>query len=154
MYNMSETRRKPNSEIDAIEAEAVTVAASYSLTSSSTSNSTTPIPFDNQLYDTHSAVTSGAGFRFTVPAGKGGLYSIGGMWFPQTTSTIGLYKNGVLYGIIGENATTYIVNGTIDLELVASDYIDIRFITSRLATGGTWGGAAAISFVTIKRIGA
>jgi hypothetical protein len=144
--NFSINRVSGPSQIAASE----TVAASYSLSANQTSNSTTPIPFNTKQYDTHNACTSGTGFRFTAPVG--GLYSVGGNYIAGAGTVISVYKNGVAYGPIGVNSGSYVTNGTLDLMLLAGEYVDVRFVTSQTATGGAM-GTANICVFTIKKVG-
>lgn len=113
------------------------VAAVYTHTTSDTVDSGTPTihDYDTKVTDTHNAVTTGAAWKFTVPTGRGGLYSVSatggfaGVGVPFML-TLFLYKGGSinkrLCGIEGAGADGLFGNGSTTIELAAGEYIDIR----------------------------
>lgn len=100
---------------------------------------TTVVNFDSKIYDTDSAVTTGSAWKFTVPAGKGGLYDVKAalqynLSAPGSGSLLEcyVYKNGgaILHGTTVPwvtGVTQYITNDLTGLlVLAAGDYIDFR----------------------------
>ena len=78
----------------------VGASATHSSATSSSNNTYTQIPFDNEIYDTdgmHSNVTNNS--RFTIPTGKGGYWLITALiqWADSQVGVrlIRLYVNGV-----------------------------------------------------------
>lgn len=118
------------------------VAARYKVgsTQAISNSSTTIVNFGTSVFDTDSAVTTGANWRFTVPAGKGGYYAVTAMVALQQSSNWGvgeycylqIYKNGsagarlVERFLNGSGTLTISVTGTEIINLAAGDYIDIR----------------------------
>ncbi len=109
----------------------------YKSASQTLSNNTiTAITFDNEDFDTdafHSNVTNTS--RFTIPAGKGGKYLVGGIVGYAHNATgaraVYLYKNGVAYNYVSQLGTvaqspygTHIPFNFV-ISLVATDYIEI-----------------------------
>lgn len=105
----------------------------------------TILNFDNQLYDTDSAVTTGANWKFTVPAGKGGYYLVtcnvvcasSADWEAGEGIVLYLYKDGAVHwatngGVIGwavmQATGTFgtSLNGACAIALTAAQDIDIR----------------------------
>lgn len=118
------------------------VAASYYLTLAQTPGAGAIVNYDTGDYDTDGAVTTGAGWKFTVPAGKGGLYHVSaGLDFSPSANGgffhMFLYRNGSNYrrlAYIAQNNASNQYAGmwsSIDLVLAAGDYIQIY------ATGAT-----------------
>jgi hypothetical protein len=115
------------------------IYAAYNSASSQTVASGTPTIFNygTKVQDTHNAVTTGASWKFTAP--KTGLYLVNQFNIVDSetfaagkTFSSRLYKNGSQVAFIGrhlvaetvtENFHTY---GTVFVDLVAGDYIDVR----------------------------
>lgn len=105
----------------------------------SIANSTaTIVNFEDVVLDSHSAVTTGASWKFTAPrAGKyfidgSVLFSSGGGWASAETARVDVYKNGSLNRSCGwdgqDNTHTNYVRvpfGCV-LDLAENDYIDFR----------------------------
>jgi hypothetical protein len=132
------------------------VAASYWLSANFTSSATIPANFDSREYDTHGAVsTSATAWKFTAPIS--GLYSVTNL-LQQVTAAAGslaitLYKNGSAYKIFAfQNGTVTGSNATLNLRLLASEYIDIRSSVSQAFIGGAL-ATAFTSHVEITRVG-
>lgn len=131
---------------------AATTIAAQSLTSAIT----TIIVFGTVERDSDSAYNSGTG-RFTVPAGRGGDYTINAaVTFTNAISgspTIGIFKNAINIRLFEGNTlgagVTMPVNATVNL--VAGDIVDIRVLQS---TGGAQALAAiaALNYFSLKRI--
>lgn len=110
-----------------------TTAAGLSIASSATPSI---INYATQELDTAGAVTVGASWKFTVPAGKGGLYSVkaSATWNAAITSgnmRLDLFKNGSLWRTLdrvvgGTNTPQLMLKGSTDIQLNATDFIDIR----------------------------
>ena len=104
-----------------------TCAAGYqrSTAQTLTRNAFNVIDFNVSEYDTDSAVTTGATWHFTVPAGKGGLYSV--------AATVGIIVNSTTFRLIG----SVFVNGA-EFKRVADDNIlFVASATSPCVPGGT-----------------
>jgi hypothetical protein len=100
----------------------------------------TIVNFDNEEYDSENAVTTGAAWKFTVPAGLGGYYLVTAMltadnsaeWQLNEKLDANLYKNGdfVQYLATFRSGASVTVAastcGSTILELDAAEYIDIR----------------------------
>lgn len=104
-------------------------------------NSTvTILNYDTRDYDPVSCVSTGAGWKFTVPAGQGGYYMVAataffepsGEWERAESAVLMVYKNNSIALTLGhryiELGTTIgvFVGGAAMLSLAATDYIDIR----------------------------
>lgn len=100
----------------------------------------TIVNFGNVVSDTDGAVTTGSGWRFTVPEGKGGRYFICAGVSVATAAAAGeaivaLRKNGseLLRGTrTPSTASTSVVDGLVSaaLDLAAGDYIDVTLYQS------------------------
>ena len=119
-----------------------TVAARYTRgsTQAISNNTGTIINFATEDYDTVSAVTTGAAWKFTIPAGKGGIYLIASAALLSSTSIWGVgeyailrvHKNGAVVSNLGmtymQAAATIgmFVNGIAIVDCNAADYLDVR----------------------------
>jgi hypothetical protein len=140
-----------------------TVAARYDTTGTGNFANATIVNYDNKVYDTHGAVTTGASWKFTAPVS--GIYTVTASFASSSTAeTAGdiiglqLYKNGSADNYV---ATQYIqatatsrrnANGSTDIRLAAGDYIDIRASLS-LTNTLSLSGNNNLNFVCIKRTG-
>lgn len=145
-------------------ATAETVAARYTSTSgqSITTGANRLIQFDTKDYDTHNAVTTGASWKFTAPTK--GKYNISAItttastaWSANNTSGIYVYKNGVQHALVGVvwmqaalTSAIYMVTASLDVDLNAGDYIDLR---QNVPANTTLETSAGFNWVNIKRIG-
>lgn len=92
----------------------------------------TVLNFATKVTDTHSAVTTGAAWKFTAP--QPGVYTIAAAaGFPFTISdayfTLEAFKSGAkvfTFGIVNAGATDQILCGSGSLYLAAGEYLDIR----------------------------
>lgn len=87
------------------------------------------VNYSTKIYDTHNAVTTGTAWKFTVPTGCGGIYSISACLHPSTgAGIIEVFLNGVSHARIGQQASTGngVAIGNVILYLTAGQYIDIR----------------------------
>jgi len=119
-----------------------TVAARYTTNAAQSipNNTLTIINFEDITFDTHTAVTIGAAWKFTCPTGQAGYYRISAYilfaasdtWAAGELVSIYLYKNGArvstLYYVVAESATNMYreASGSDVVLLAAGDYIDIR----------------------------
>lgn len=129
---MANARRDSNesldARLDALETENQTVHASYWVSGSPSVTVNTPINYDSKEEDTHNAVTTGVGtWRFTCPAGKSGLYAIGGASnAPGTGTTLFVWKGGSAYKVVGYDNASIDSSFFNTIRLNAGEYIDIR----------------------------
>ena len=100
----------------------------------------TIVDFEDLVYDTDTAVTTGASWKFTCPAGQGGPYRVSAMLLFTSTATwaageiaqMSVFKGGVEYTALdrktSESATTLYkeVKGSVDVYLSSGNYMDIR----------------------------
>jgi hypothetical protein len=122
-----------------------TVAASYWLSANLSVSAGVSINFDSKEYDTHNAVTVGAGvWKFTAPVS--GLYQVGGIVYTSTAgSDFFIYKNGSIYKYadIASYTTGWRAKPNMIIRLNAGEYIDLR-----PAVSATMSGAALTSTTT------
>lgn len=127
-----------------------TVACSYYSSATQTSL-TTQINFGTRVYDTHGAVTTGAGWKFTPP--MAGKYRISGFFSGSATNLyLKLYKTGISYATI-----CHVTDGTesysIEVDLLSTDFIDIRPSGSLIVNGHANYNNDLASRIEISRIG-
>lgn len=141
--------------------------ARYSRGTTQAISTATPtiIDFSTVDYDTNSAVTTGASWKFTVPASLGGKYFICASailtstsgWVADETAYLQVYLNNgasamldrfVAYGAAA--CAVYLSGGTI-LNLSAGDYVDIRIYQNNGATINIVADSA-INHVAIARL--
>ncbi|HNC40287.1 MAG TPA: hypothetical protein PK522_00730 [Nitrosomonas sp.] len=140
------TRSPSSSVISATE----TVAASYYASANQTTAA--QINFDTKEYDTHGAVTTGAGaWKFSAP--YSGLYSINVTGYSTSNTNVSIFKNGsnykyLFYTVPSENGRT----GSAQVRLSAGEYVDIRPSASVQINGGAQ-NAVVTSRIEILRVG-
>lgn len=105
------------------------VTASYNMSANATPGSNTQINFDNKIFDSHAAVTTGASaWKFTAP--ESGWYDVFfTMNNPITTTTtnFSLYKNGAISQYVSTyNSNVGGASGYSSVQVVAGDYLDVR----------------------------
>jgi hypothetical protein len=126
------------------------VACSYYSSANQTSL-TTQINFGVRIYDTHGAVTTGAGWRFTSP--KSSIYKLSGKI--QGTNSIGfhLFKNNIkdIHFLTYTNSSGFCYI-SVDIKLNKDEFIDIRPNSSTTVTGGLI-STTDNSYITISSIG-
>lgn len=124
-------------------------------------NTTSIIDFEDSVYDTNSAVTTGASWKFTAPST--GKYHVScSIKFQQgnfggANVKLMLYKNNSLYLYIGgfdpPNASLHnYVRGMCDVELAATDYIDVRVLQNS-TVNMTLDTTAEYNHIDIHKIG-
>ena len=136
-------------------ASSETVACSYALASGNfASTESIPINFSVRIFDTHSAVTTGATtWKFTAP--MSGYYQIRSTFVNSVGSNWRIYRDGSPYlGTYQYSNSTGIWNGSALLYLNAGQFIDIR----NNGNGGTISGTTNLSdvngsIISINRIG-
>lgn len=135
--------------------------ASYTASGTSLVNATASIiQFNTIEFDTNSAVTTGAAWKFTVPAGKSGKYLIATSVVPSGAIAAGVtslqvYKNGsafkTLWRSSGAVPSTTSLEGQAILSLVATDFIDIR-VTQNSGGAMSLTATPAENFISIARL--
>lgn len=107
------------------------VARAHTSASQFTDN-TVPINFDTVDFDSGSAVTTGAAWKFTAPTT--GYYNVSTVLLPTAASiSIALYKNGSPYvspWMVSIAVTSGYSSGSTTIQLNAGDYLDIRADTT------------------------
>lgn len=144
-------------------ASAMPVAACYTTAAAQSIDNASfeIVDFGTSVYDTHSAVTTGASWKFTVPTGEGGKYSVkASIMYVTTTAfaitestTMALYVNGAAVAYIdryqpvatGVDHNVFL-RGATDLLLSAADYVDLRLHQS------SGGGLAMFNDAKYNRI--
>lgn len=131
-----------------------TVAAAYYLSANQTISASGVVNMDTKIYDTHGAVTTGSGWKFTAPVS--GLYTITGFAYNTTAgSNFYIYVNGAGTGktqMIFFQNTGVPQGGSVEIMLLAGEYIQlIGGAAGTLQGGAPSGGYAARLF--IKRAG-
>jgi len=124
----------------------------------------TIINFEDFVYDTNSAVTTGTAWKFTAPIT--GYYLIDCALLSASTTdwaigeiaNIGLYKNGVLYSVmswftsqLSANGIRFSVSGSDVIYLIATEYINIR-ISHTVGTNLALHNDGAYCFVSISKL--
>ena len=127
------------------------VAASCYASGAQTPGANAQINFDTKYFDTHSAVTTGAGaWKFTAPVS--GIYDVLGMvGWTSTQGYVQLWKNGAAYqylSIIGNSTATPYPSFATQIQLSAGDYIDLRTTAASALVGGS---APTQTYVSISR---
>ena len=132
-----------------------TVSASYYRTSTATVNALERIEFNQRLFDSHGAVTTGSvgsnNWKFTAP--MSGKYSLSGQIIGNS-GQIHLYKNNSVF----IHSYTYVdstgvasIDGVVDL--LSGEWIDLRPNINNSVNGNTLSASAYISRIEIFRIG-
>ena len=132
-----------------------TVAASYWCSVNTATTAANPINYDVKDYDTHSAVTTGAAWKFTVPIS--GKYFVSGVFYINAGGNSGfsLYKNGVrvrIMGIATSASNQDSMPFSVTTNLIAGDTIDIR-PTGNVTNVGVVSGTLIASHIQITRTG-
>jgi hypothetical protein len=103
-------------------------------------NAATLVNYDTVVYDDDTAVTTGAAWKFTVPASHDGYFLVcasiliksNANWTAAEKMELQLFKNNSIYCVL---ASTYaqatgtyalFTTGSAVISLVATDYIDVR----------------------------
>lgn len=136
------------------------VNASYSITAAASTAINVQFNFNNKVFDSHNAVTTGAGaWKFTAPIS--GKYQVSSSIIHTTTNnTMTIFKNGSVYRNMGYNitnsATGASIPGVTIVYLNAGEYIDVRSGSNTVTpTAGLFSGATLSNsnFIDIVRIG-
>ena len=138
-----------------------TVTASYAISSGASTNDTVQFNFDSKTWDSHGAVTTGAGaWKFTAPIS--GTYSVAvTMYVGATNANLAMYKNGTIYrnmgSALGGTSGGATAPASTLVQLNAGDYIDVRNNTgsARTPAASTFTGATISNsnFISIVRVG-
>lgn len=128
------------------------VAAFYYKSSNSSVTGSTPIDFDTKSFDTHSGTTTGAAWKYTAPVS--GIYKVSAFVNGGTgvAGALSVFKNGASYGALGYTANiANTQNGSLDLQLNAGDYVDVRFSATATINGNASLSNTA-SWVQVERL--
>ncbi len=138
-----------------------TVSAKYTAAATSTPpTSLTVFDYSTKVYDTHNAVTTGSGWKFTAPvSGKYRVTASNAVNGSVVQAfTVRLYKNGATdferaYTVRGA-AVNFDLQSALntEIDLVAGDFIQIRSFVD-VATATVYAGGASLQYVTITRVG-
>ena len=158
-------RRLERASVMETPVHAVVARYSTNAAQSIADSTVTIVDFEDVSYDTDSAVTTGAAWKFTCPTGYGGYFSVIAMiQFASTAAwaageALGLYifKGGVQYSTIyydeaGSATTRYRqAPGSDAVNLADGEYIDIRVVQ---VSGGALAlhNVATRNHVAISRI--
>jgi hypothetical protein len=124
-----------------------TVSAKYMIAGAGVTSSTTaPINFATKTWDTHSAVTTGASWKFTAPiSGKYRMLAV--IAVTSSAPNVAVYKNGTIDSYMGgANAGNYLPQN-VEIFLNAGEYIDMRLDSSLTLQSDTK------QWVSVNRIG-
>ena len=112
-----------------------------------TDATTYKVPIDTEVFDTDSAFDHVTNYRFTVPAGEGGKYSIFASSYMGVSSRVWNYGNVKIYvngvELIGPNnnwdgyAEAFTAWITTILDLSAADYVEVYSMIDT-TDGSTW----------------
>lgn len=129
------------------------VKARYTISSGASTASGVQFNFDTKVYDSHNAVTTGAGvWKFTAPTS--GNYQVTLQFYSATTNTsMGVYKNGSLYGVICAVNTSFVGNGSLDIDLISGDYVDVRAASTLTPSAASGYSVNTSNHIQIKRVG-
>ena len=137
-----------------------TVAASYCISAAAATAINVQFNFDSKIFDSHNAVTTGAGtWKFTAPVS--GKYQVSSsIIHTALNNTMTIFKNGSLYRNMGYNITNSAsgasIPGITTIQLNAGEYIDVRSGSNTVTpTAGLFSGATLSNsnFIDIVRIG-
>lgn len=130
-------------------------------------SSATIVDFEDVITDTHTAVTTGASWKFTKPAGMDGIYTISAACLLNEDGdvneaeyfSIAVYKNGSALGVTLDMAVDGATNGydesvniSMPVLLVGSDYLDIRVVQT-MGSATPLDASASYNYVSIARVG-
>lgn len=133
-----------------------TIAASYSSSVNKSPSTTVPVDFDTKEFDTHGMVTGTGGSSWRATAPLSGLYeiTINQIYLTSGTAYFGIYKNGVFVKTISYATTNVFAEGTLPIQLIAGDYVDIRPNGATTVRGGALSTPASeVAKIYIKRVG-
>lgn len=145
----------------------IVARAKVSATKALASGSTVIVNYDTEDYDTASAVTTGASWKFTVPTGQAGYYFVqasavlesSSAWVVGEYLKLELYKNGSLLALLdiifmqsdGTSSFGVGITGSTIVSLAAADYIDVR-ATQNSGSAINIASAGTQSFISIARM--
>ncbi|NDD53343.1 hypothetical protein EBZ39_05635, partial [bacterium] len=129
------------------------VVAAKAQVSSGSPVANSQINYSTIILDTHGAITTGAGWRYTAPVS--GIYRVSITHSTGVSNNLfGLFKNGTM-----ESNMAFVLNAicgsSTTVSLVAGDYIDIRPGSSNgsyTSGGGTGSSVANSNYITIERL--
>lgn len=131
------------------------VSATYFVSSASLAvSANSQINFDTKVSDTHGAVTTGSGWKFTAPIPGKYKVSPTSLYSSGTASRLTVYKNGFIvanFGVMGTaGGQVSYASGSINLDLVAGDYVDCRVTNATTLSGSS--STPYDTFISIERL--
>jgi hypothetical protein len=102
------------------------VAASYKLAANNTPGIGNPFDFATKIFDTHSAVTTGAAWKYTVPVPGFYVVDVHYLLTAAVAGTMYVYKNSVLQTALTTVNTANETSGRAIVQCNAGDFLDIR----------------------------
>lgn len=103
------------------------LAARYESSGSISASTSTPWDFSIKAYDTHNAVTTGSGWKFTAPSDGYYQFNVSGLATGVAFCGVGIYKNGSSYeALFNTPSASETKSGSTSLYLLKGDYIDLR----------------------------
>jgi hypothetical protein len=140
------------------------VVADYTRTTTQAiaNNTLTIVDFANVIRDTDAAVTTGAAWKFTCPAGKGGRYAVNAglqITLPASVASdvmVDFYKNGAFkwrgnrFSLNAAGVGLWGLQMSCAIDLVPADYIDLRILQITTASRNI---EASTNYINITRLG-
>lgn len=127
------------------------IQAQYYISANASTNANVPINYDTKIFDTHNAVTTGAGtWAFTCPATATYMINLANA-NTVTPNTLRVYKNGsstILIANLLTNNTGF--TGVTFIQAAAGDTLDIRAGTNGSFFGGI--GTPYDAYISIQRL--
>lgn len=112
------------------------VVASYRISADKTPSVSNPIDFDNKIFDSHNAVTTGSSWRFTAP--MSGTYQVANTNATSTTGgTLDLYVNGSQDRGLMSMTDISVRSSSANVKLLDGGYVDIRCDAAAKTFSGT-----------------
>lgn len=129
-------------------------------------SSTTRVDFEDEVYDTHDAVTVGGSWKFTAPIDgyyhvtARVLFTSSDTWAENEVCQLVLYKNGGVVSYLDRRigvdtsggANNHGAGGSDTIYLTASQYIDVR-VTQTSGGTLTLHNDGAHNFIAIEKVG-
>ena len=119
------------------------MVARYEQTSATAASTSTPFDFQLKKIDTAGLVTTGAAWKFTAP--EAGVYHVSAGLQLGGADSVYVYKNGTQHAFILYTSGNF-GQGSVDVELNAGDYIDLRPGSAQTSSGSD------TSFVSIHKL--
>lgn len=132
------------------------ITAGFYCSSNKVTSTTAPIDFNQVDFDSHSRVTTGAAWKFTVPVGRANTYEItlDQVYITAGTSYFGIRKNGTFIKNITFSTGNIFGECTIPMVLADNDYIDIVASSGSCTVKGNTLNTPAVevAYIYIKEV--